>query len=78
MKSVAKVIYDDGYKIEMIRPMRDVALQVGATVEIDLAQKQVNLINTFNNLLDKETQDMILDKFNESRVVKEKEVVKKR
>lgn len=74
MKSVAKVIYDDGYKIEMIRPVRDVAFQVGSTVEIDLAQRQVNLINTFNNLLDEETKNMILDKFNDSK----KEVAKRK
>lgn len=68
MKFIAKVISDNGYKIELIRPLRDVAFQLGATVEISLAPKQVDLINTFNNLLDDETKNMILDKFNEARM----------
>lgn len=67
MKFIAKVISDNGYKIELIRPLRDMAFQLGATVEISLTPKQVDLINTFNNLLDDETRNMILDKFNEAR-----------
>lgn len=67
MKFIAKVISDNGYKIELIRPLRDIPFQLGASVEISLMPKQVDLINTFNNLLDDETKNMILDKFNEAR-----------
>lgn len=74
MKFIAKVISDNGYKIELIRPLRDIAFQLGATVEISLTPKQVDLINTFNNLLDDETKNMILEKFNEARFVAELEV----
>ena len=71
MKIIAKVIDDNGYKLELIRPLREYPLKVGTAVEITVSEKQTDLVNTFNNLLDDETKDMILEKFNEARVVKE-------
>ena len=67
MKFIAKVIDDNGYKIELIRPLRGYPLKTGTTVEFEIAPKQVDLINIFNNLLDDETKDLILAKFNEAR-----------
>lgn len=67
MKIQAKVIFDNGYKIELIRPLHDIQMAVGTSVEVTIAARQVNLVNTFNNLLDESTQDMILDKLNEGR-----------
>lgn len=67
MKLIAKVIEDNGYKIELIRPLRDIPFQLGSTVEIELAPRQTDLINMFNNLIDDETRALIFDKFNESQ-----------
>ena len=67
MKITAKVIDDNGYKIEIIRPLRNYPLHVGTTVEITVCPKQTDLINIFNNLLDDETKDMIIGEFNEAR-----------
>ena len=67
MKIEGKVIFDNGYKIELIRPLHDQQLKVGTSVILTVDDKQVDLIHTFNNLLDERTKDMILDKFNEAR-----------
>ena len=74
MKIIAKVIDDNGYKLELIRPLRDYPLHVGTTVEITICPKQTDLISMFNNLLDDETKDMIIEKFNEARTEKESAV----
>ena len=67
MKIIAKVIDDNGYKLELIRPLRDYPLHIGTTVEVMVCPKQMDLIAMFNNLLDDETKDMIIGKFNEAR-----------
>jgi len=46
-------------------------LNIGTTVEVTIAPKQTELINMFNNLLDDETKDMIIERFNEARILKE-------
>ena len=74
MTIIAKVVDDNGYKLELIRPLRDYPLNIGTTVEVTIAPKQTELINMFNNLLDDETKDMIIGKFNEARMEKESAV----
>ena len=71
MTIIAKVVDDNGYKLELIRPLRDYPLNIGTTVEVTIAPKQTELINMFNNLLDDETKDMIIERFNEARILKE-------
>ena len=67
MKFMGKVVDDNGYKIEIIRPIKDAMLTIGQKVEITVCREQVDLVNLYNNLLDTETQDAILDKFNAAR-----------
>ena len=74
MKIIAKVIDDNGFKLELIRPLRDYPIHIGTAVEVTVSPKQTDLINMFNNLLDDETKDMIIGKFNEARTEKESTV----
>ena len=65
-KIIAKVISDNGYKLEIIRPLRDYPVQIGATVEIEIKPSPVDMIGVFNNLVDDETRKGIFAKFEEA------------
>jgi len=67
MSIIAKVVDDNGYKLELIRPIRDQKLTIGSTVEIKLLPNQTDLIKLFDSLLDEETKNVIFDKINEGK-----------
>lgn len=66
MKIIAKVIDDNGYKIELIRTLKDIPLKVGMTVSIEITKAQVDMMALFHGLIDEETKDIIFDKFNKA------------
>jgi hypothetical protein len=57
---LAKVISDNGYKIELIRPLREFPLNLGAQVEIEVVQDSTNLVELFDKQLDEDTQARIM------------------
>lgn len=67
MSIVAKVISDNGYKIELIRPIKDTPLSVGTKVDVDISKDKVELISLFNSLLDEDTKNAILGKLKEAK-----------
>jgi predicted CoA-binding protein len=67
VKIIAKVIDDNGYKIELIRPLKDTPMTAGTKVEVEVAKEQVDLIRVFDGLLDEDTKNAILDKFSEAK-----------
>lgn len=67
MKIIAKVIDDNGHKIELIRLVKDIPLRVGTTVEMAMVNNKVDLRQLFHGLIDADTQDAIFDKFNETK-----------
>jgi len=64
---IYKVISDNGYKIELIRPLRGDMLGLGQTVELKVKESPCDLVKLFDGLLDEDTKDLIFDKFNEAK-----------
>jgi len=64
---IYKVISDNGYKIELIRPLRGDVFQMGQTVELNARQGNCDLVKLFDGLIDEDTQNLIFDKFNEAK-----------
>lgn len=56
-----KVIADNGYKIELLRPLRDAPLDPGTRVDLEVQKKVSDLVNLFDNLLDDETRQLLMD-----------------
>ena len=59
----AKVIFDDGYKIEMIRPIREYPFNQGATLELKAVDTDKDLVKVFDTLIDDETKKRIFEEF---------------
>ena len=57
---LARVVSDNGYKIELIRPMREVPLRLGSKVEIEVKEDAGDLVKIFDNQLDEETQGRLI------------------
>jgi len=75
---IGKVILDNGYKIEIIRAIKDQRLAIGTKVIIEPSLEKVDLVKTFDSLIDEDTQNKILDKFNDSlKKEDKKEKIKK-
>ncbi len=60
----AKVIFDDGYKIELIRPIREYPFNQGETVDIELMDNDKDLVKVFDSMIDDETKRRIFEEFN--------------
>lgn len=67
---IYKVISDNGYKIELIRPLKDHPIQVGKVVELTQTNKVSDLVKLFDGIIDEDTLNAIFDKFNESKNAK--------
>ena len=57
---IAKVISDNGYKIELIRPLREFPMNLGAVVNLEVKEESSNLVELFDKQLDEDTQARIL------------------
>lgn len=64
---IFKVIDDNGYKVELLRPIRSPAMPIGMAVEVTCKKSTLDLVKLFDGLLDEETQNMLFDKFNEAK-----------
>jgi hypothetical protein len=64
---IYKVISDNGYKLELIRPMRGDVISLGQTVEVSPKHSPCDLVKLFDGLLDEDTKNLIFDKFNEAK-----------
>jgi len=63
---LARVISDNGYKIEMIRPLREYPLMLGALVDIEVRKDNTDLTELFEKQLDEDTQSRIFMQLKEA------------
>jgi len=63
---LARVISDNGYKIEMIRPLREYPLMFGALVDIEVRKDNTDLTELFEKQLDEDTQSRIFMQLKEA------------
>ena len=56
---IYKVISDNGYKIELIRPIRGDQFSLGQSVEVTKNKQVTSLVQLFDNLLDEETRQLL-------------------
>ena len=57
---IARVISDNGYKIELIRPLREFPFNLGAVVDIEVGKVSTDLVELFDKQLDEDTQARIV------------------
>ena len=57
---LGRVISDNGYKIEILRPIREIPFQLGALLEVTTKQQNGDLVKIFDSLIDEDTQERLL------------------
>ncbi len=64
---IARIISDNGYKIEMIRPLRECPFSLGTTVNLEEVDSKMDLVELFEKQLDEDTQARIMLLLNEAQ-----------
>lgn len=57
-----KVISDNGYRIELIRPTHEYPLQLGAVVDLSVIETNSDLMKLFDSMLDEDTQTRLIER----------------
>ena len=60
-----KVISDNGYVMQLIRPMKGISVIPGVEVEVKMVG-QVDLVRVYDNFLDEETRKRIMSEIRDS------------
>ena len=58
-----RVINDNGYKLELIRPLRECPFRLGQVVEVEPTEVIEELVEVFDKQLDEDTQARIIQQF---------------
>ena len=58
---VFKVISDNGYKIELIRPLRDGCMEPGTAVDLTVKKGNRDLVELFDNIINDDTRKLLMD-----------------
>ena len=62
----ARVIGDNGYKIELIRPLREYPLMLGTIVEVEATGEREDTTKIFESQIDEDTQERIFAQFKQA------------
>jgi len=63
---IARVISDNGYKLELIRPIIETAVGLGSLVEVNVVEYSGDLRKIFDTQLDEDTQKRLFEQLKKS------------
>ena len=69
---LARVIFDNGYKLELIRPVSEFPLRIGARVNVTVIEETGDLVKMFDSMVDEDTQERIMSQIQKEMLPKEK------
>ena len=69
---LARVIFDNGYKLELIRPCSEFPLRIGAQVDVTVREETGDLVKIFDTMLDEDVQARIMAQIQKEMTPKQK------